>query len=697
MNHFSLKLRKILLCNSFYICLLFLTIFYLLIYNLTFKIKSIYNINDNIFYNKIINYKIDGDKLSLTLTNNLIGTYYFKTEDEKNNFHNIYSLNDTIKLKGTLMLASNNTIPNTFNYKKYLYHKNIKYILNVESFNKIKSNKNIFYKLKNYFYKKINNLKYNDYIYAFILGDSTHIDNDSYNNYKINGVTHLFALSGLHVSLFSSILLLILNKLKINEKLSFILSSIFLLLFSFIASFTPSILRAVIFFILSNINKIYYFYIKPKNLLYLTFIILVFINPNYIFNIGFILSFTITFFILLTNENIKITKFSILKISFLSLLSSMPIIINLSYEINLIGFINNLVFIPFVSYIIFPLSLICLIFPSLTFILNIFTSIMEFISRFSTNIFNFTIYFPKINIIEIIVYYILLILIIKKYRKLIIFLIILLLFIYIKPYFNRNTYVYYLDVSQGDSALIITQNNKTILIDTGGKIYNKKVKWKQRNKEFNLMTSNIIPFFKSIGIKKIDYLILTHGDADHMGYSIDLINNFKVKEVIFNIGEYNYLEKELIEILNNKNIKYYKKINNLNVDNINLQFLNTYEYDNENDNSNVIYTKINNYKFLFMGDASSKREEDIINNYNLNNIDFLKVSHHGSNTSSNSYFINKINPKYSIISVGKNNKYNHPSKETLENLKYSKIYRTDYLGTIELKLNNELNIETFMP
>ncbi len=696
-KHFSLRLRKILLCDSFYIILLFLTIFYLLIYNLTFKIESIYNINETNFTVKIINYKIDGDKLNLTLNNNLIGTYYFKMESEKNDFINNYSLNDTIKIKGSLTIPNNNTIPNTFNYKKYLYHKNIKYILNIESFKKIETNKNILYKIKNYFYKRINNMKYNNYMFAFILGDSTRINNDSYNNYKINGVTHLFALSGLHVSMFSSILLFILKKLKFNEKLSFIFSSIFLLFFSFIASFSPSILRAVIFFMLSNINEIYYFYIKPKNLLYLTFIILILINPNYIFNTGFILSFTITFFILFVNENIKIDKYSLLKISLFSFLSSLPIIINLSYEINIIGFINNLIFIPFVSSIVFPLSLICLLFKRLSFILNIFTNIMETISLISTKILNLTIYFPKFNIFEIVVYYILLILIIKKYKKLIYVLFLFLLIIYIKPYFNKNTYVYYLDVSQGDSSLILTKNNKTILIDTGGIIDSKKEEWKKRNKEFNLMTSNIIPFFKSIGIKKIDYLILSHGDTDHMGYSIDLLNNFKVSEVIFNKGSFNNLESVLLEFIKSKNIKYDSNLNYLNVDNINLQFLNTDIYDNENDNSNVIYTEINNYKFLFMGDASSKREEDLINNYNLNNIDFLKVSHHGSNTSTNKYFTSIINPKYSIISVGKNNRYNHPSSEVLNNLVNSKIYRTDYNGTIEIKFNNKLNIKTYLP
>ena len=151
-------------------------------------------------------------------------------------------------------------------------------------------------------YKRISNIKYNDYLYAFILGKSSYIGENEYENYKINGVTHLFALSGLHVSMFSLILLKIFKKFRLKENIVIIVISIFLILFSFIASFTPSILRAVIFFILSNINKLYYFYIKPKNILYLTFVILILINPFYIFNIGFVLSFTITYFILLFNE-----------------------------------------------------------------------------------------------------------------------------------------------------------------------------------------------------------------------------------------------------------------------------------------------------------------------------------------------------------------------------------------------------------
>ena len=180
-----------------------------------------------------------------------------------------------------------------------------------------------------------------------------------------------------------------------------------------------------------------------------------------------------------------------------------------------------------------------------------------------------------------------------------------------------------------------------------------------------------------------------------MGEAINLVDNFNVEKVIVNCGPYNDLEKELIKVLDKKKIKYYSCIKELNIDNNKLYFLQTKEYDNENDNSNVIYTELDGYKFMFMGDASSTTEKEILNIYNLHEVDVLKVGHHGSKTSSGKEFINEINPKYSIISVGKNNRYGHPNKEALENLKESKIYRTDIDGSIMFKIkNNKLQIET---
>ena len=182
-------------------------------------------------------------------------------------------------------------------------------------------------------------------------------------------------------------------------------------------------------------------------------------------------------------------------------------------------------------------------------------------------------------------------------------------------------------------------------------------------------------------------LMSPHGDYDRIGSSIYLINNYKVNTVIFNCGTYNNLETKLINTIESKNIKYTLCIKELNIDNNKLYFLQTKKYDNENDNSNVIYTELNGYKFMFMADAGVEKEKDILDKYNISDIDVLKVGHHGSKTSSSKGFIDEIDPKYGVISVGKNNRYGYPKNSVLNILKNSKIYRTDIDGSIEIKLN----------
>ena len=678
MKHFSLKLRIILLCDYLYYILFFITCIFLLI-NINKKIDVPILTNNS--YELIINdYKIN-DKTITIYFDNIIGKYYVDNDEKVKEFKDNYSFGDKIYIEGEISVPNNNTIPNNFNYKDYLYHKYIYYIIKIDKIKMISKNDNIFLNIKNSIYKRIDKIKYNDYLYAFILGKSYYIESEVLNNYKINGITHLFALSGLHVSMFSSIILFILKKIKLSEKLSYFITSLFLIFFAFIASFTPSIVRSVLFFILSSINNVYYLYIKPKYLLYIVFSILIFINPFYIYDTGFILSFCISFFILLFNEKNKINNnlLSILVISILSTLSSLPIIINMSYEINILGFINNLFFIPYVTYIVFPLSIIVVFISKLSFILNFLIIIMEYISKVSSNILNVKLIFPKMSLFLIIIYYVLLILIVKKINLKKIF-IIYLSFLYFRCNFDKNNYVYFIDVGQGDSALIVTKNNKSILIDTGGKV----------GSNYSLMKSNVIPFFKSIGIRKLDYLFITHGDYDHAGYGIDLVNNFNVKNRFTNKGKYNLLEKKLnIKSFNNSYIK---------IDNVEIYSLNSKHYNNENSDSLVLLVIIDNYKLLFMGDASINTEKDIMNNYDIGDVFILKVGHHGSKTSSSEEFINSVNPKYSIISVGKNNKFGHPNKEVLDNLSNSKIYRTDIDGSIMFKIKKDkLRIETYSP
>ena len=674
------KLKNILQCNYIFYILLVLSLIYSFIFINFIIVKSEYKDSDKNLYGTVIDYKKSKDKTTIwvKVKEKVLVNYYSDIN---------VSYGDYIYVYGVFKKPKENGNFNLFNYKKYLLSNKINYVVTASKITIIKKDDNVFYTLKNNLLKRIESAnRSKGYILAFLYADKSLIEKDIYTKYQKIGVSHLFAVSGMHVSLISIVLLKLLNKIK--ERKRYIIVSIFLSIYLFLTNFTISMVRATFQFILFFINKSFKLNIDNSNLVILLFFILVIINPYNIYNIGFLFSFIISFTLIRCSKLIK-GKFIIksLKTSLISFFSSMPVLINNFFEVNFLGIILNIIYIPFVSYILFPLSLVTVLFPSLDNILYMFISYFEKITDFFSNIKFLSFPICKMNIFLIIIYYIIFIYILKRKKKLIykIIIVIISLIFLINNGRIVNNEVSILDVGQGDSSLIRLKN-KNILIDTGGNI------------NYDISKNILIPYFKSVGIKKIDYLVLTHGDYDHMGEAINLVENFKVEKVIFNCGLYNDLENELIEVLDKKKIKYYSCIKELNIDNNKLYFLQTKEYDNENDNSNVIYSELNVYKFMFMGDASVTTEKEIMNKYNLPDIDVLKVGHHGSKTSSSKEFINVINPKYSIISVGKNNRYGHPNKEVLENLENSKIYRTDLDGSIMFKIkNNELKIETCSP
>ena len=493
----------------------------------------------------------------------------------------------------------------------------------------------------------------------------------------------------------------LLNKVSYNNYYKYTIVIIILIFYLFLTNCSSSILRTSIMTITVIINKLFNIKIKKIDIMLITLIIAIMINPFIIYEVGFQFSYIISLTLNIMSKKINAKKNVFVKnlyTSYICFIISLPICIYHFYQVNLLGIILNLIMIPLISIIIFPLTIITFICPIIYNFYTITIDILETINNLASNINIFTINFMKPSLIVIMIYYLTISITLINF-KFIIFLIVFTLIHKFYPYFCNETIFTFLEVGQGDCILISYPNNKTnILIDTGGSINYTKEKWKKRKNTYSISKNKIIPYLKSKDVTKLDYLIITHGDYDHMGEAINLVNNFKVEKVIFNCGPYNDLEQELIKVLDKKKITYYSCIKELNIDNNKLYFLQTKEYDNENDNSNVIYTELNSYKFMFMGDVSITTEKEIINKYNLANIDVLKVGHHGSRTSSSKEFIDEINPKYSIISVGKNNRYGHPNKEVLENLKTSKIYRTDEDGSIMFKIkNNNLKIETCRP
>lgn len=682
------KLKIILQSNVFYIGFFLFLLFYVFFFTNVVKYETKIPTDTKEITAKIVSYTIDGDKLSLLLKDKekIKATYYIQSENEKEELENNLKVGQTVKLNGEEKEVIGMTIPNTFDYKKYLYHEKIYFCFQVSKLEIMDYPIGFFNTIKNKVEERMKKLGNHSYLRAFIIGDKTLIDSEQYENIMENGVSHLFALSGMHLSFLYAFLAKILKKWKCKKMMIYS----FLFLYLFITGFSVSFLRAILFLLLLDLNKKLGISVSRIKVLFLTAFLLLFINPFYIYNVGFWYTFVVTFSLLFCSSLLnQKKKLQIILVSTITFLFSFPISIYLNYEINLLSIFNNIVLVPFISTLVFPLAILTFVFP---FLLPIFEGSIFLLEKINSCFANLAIplIIGKINIFEIIIYYGILLLAIEfRSKKLFICLFFLILFFYHQNLLERNYEVYFLDVGQGDATLFVApQNKEVILIDTGGSITYSKKDFQKRNKEFNL-GDNIVTFLKSKRIRRIDLLLLTHGDKDHLGYAETIGNGIKIENVMINKDSVNDEEKKLIQKwhqVKNYQSKYFA-----------MQTIFLKLYDNENDNSILTKLKIYEYTFLMMGDASSKVEEEFMKKYNVSST-FIKIGHHGSKTSSEKTFIDTVNPKYSIISVGKNNRYGHPNKEVLENLKNTKIYRTDLDGSIEIKINkNGYKIRTCPP
>lgn len=252
--------------------------------------------------------------------------------------------------------------------------------------------------------------------------------------------------------------------------------------------------------------------------------------------------------------------------------------------------------------------------------------------------------------------------------------------------------IYFIDVGQGDSCLIVTPHNKTILIDGGGSI----------NSDYDVGKNTLVPYILDRGFTKIDIVIISHFDNDHVGGILTLLQELKVKKV--------YIPKQIEDSKNYRDFISICKKKNIKVDEIvagnririerNLYMDILWPTNNQittnvlNNNSIVCSLQYKKFSMLFTGDIEEIAEKQILecysSNLNLLNADILKVGHHGSKTSSIQEFLEVVSPKISVIGVGENNNFGHPSDDVLNRLKNcgSRIYRTDEHGEIFINVDS---------
>lgn len=650
-----------------------------------------------------------------------------------------------------------------FNYQEYLKTLKIYGTIKVESLEKIDKHKGLLY-YTNILHQKIKenlektyNSKTMPIILGVILGDTSEIDEQTREDFSQSSISHVLAVSGLHVSY---IIYLVENSTQglFGQKKSRIIEIIILIIYMSVTGFSVSVIRSTIMSTLMCISFLVYRKSDTLNNISISAMIILLINPYNIYSTSFLFTYAGTIGVVffrpvvedaIMNIKIKSPYFRKKYIQFCNKYNSfieeiavaiaaqfmtLPIIIVKYNFISLTFILTNLL----IGIVIGPIVIGGFIQIIITFFsLKAGTAIAKIIqlpilaliliSKIGTAfpITNFNVvtldtwqivlyyflvfsiyYFYKIKkiqkytfkqkiIVEVFNTYWLKIFAKKKYIAQII-LVILICTNIIKK-IPQELKIYFVDVGQGDCCYIETPNHQKILIDGGGQ------------KNFNIGKNTLLPYLFNRKTLEIDYCIISHFDQDHCGGLIYMLEQIKVRNVI--IGKQyeasaNY--EKFKEIVKDKkiNVKIVEAGMRINIEE-NLYFDILWPdsqrmiSDNAiNNNSLVCKLNYNKFSMLFTGDIEEIAEKEIISKYKQMNSSILKstilkVAHHGSKTSSIEKMLDEVKPQYAFIGVGESNTFGHPSNITIQNLesRNAKIYRTDQMGEICIKITKKATIK----
>ena len=649
--------------------------------------------------------KVNGDSLSFRgkSAGRIFQIYYkLQSEEEKEAFQSLTDLHE-IGLEGKLSEPEGQRNFGGFDYQAYLKTQGIYQTLTIkkiQSLQKVGSwdigenlsslRRKAVVWIKTHFPDPMRN-----YMTGLLLG---HLDTDFEDMnelYSSLGIIHLFALSGMQVGFFMDGFKKLLLRLGLTQEKLKWLTYPFSLIYAGLTGFSASVIRSLLQKLLAQHG------VKGLDNFALTVLVLFIIMPNFFLTAGGVLSCAYAFILTMTGKEGEGLK-AVARESLVISLGILPILSFYFAEFQpwsilltfVFSFLFDLVFLPLLS-ILFALSFL---YPVIQ--LNFIFEWLEGMIRLVSQVASRPLVFGQPNAWLLILLLISLALVYdlrKNIKRLIVLsLLITGLFLLTKnPLENEITM---LDVGQGESIFLRDVTGKTILIDVGGKAESSKKieKWQEKTTTSNAQRT-LIPYLKSRGVSKIDQLILTNTDKEHVGDLLEVTKAFHVGEILVSKGSLK--QKEFVAELQATQTKVRSVTTGekLTILGSQLEVLSPREIgDGGHEDSLVLYGKLLDKHFLFTGNLVEKGEKDLLKYYPDLEVDVLKASQHGSKQSSSSAFLEKLKPELTLISVGKSNRTKLPHKETLIRLEgiNSKVYRTDQQGAIRFKGWNSWKIES---
>lgn len=529
------------------------------------------------------------------------------------------------------------------------------------------------------------------------------------------GLTHIMAVSGANVAFLVLPLVFIFKKLRIRQNISCVLIIAFLLLFIYITGFEPSVLRAVIMGIVILLGRILMREADVYTTVSIAAILLLIYSPFMLFNIGFQLSFAATLSLVMLYKRIKALlsfKFmppavaDVLAATLAAQLGVLPVTLYYFNKLSVISLLSNLLVVPLME-IITILGMAMAVMGQLGIFLAqligyvncLLLSFVLFVTKISSSLPFATVRLATPSIVLVIVYYLSVWFLLWyaperqmkiKPRYITAAVLLAAIVLFAPSFIPGKLDVTFLDVGEGDSAFIRTYSGQTVLLDGGGSTNPKILS--------SIAESVVIPFLLDKGISRLDAVIASHGHTDHIQGLLPVLEQFRVGNLIIPDVKDDKEFLQLLEAAERKGVKVDRckggdiiRLDGKTVFQV-LGPLQQFSIDNSSLNNTSLVLKLiyGETELLFTGDAEKEVEEALLSRGVLLQADVLKVAHHGSDTSTGAAFLDSINPKAVIVSVGKNN-FGHPSQTVMERLedKGPILFRTDESGAVVLTSNGK--------